>query len=149
MKIHITKKEYRVLLHMLYMAEWVINSHGTNEDEIIKPYKDLEQKLLSYAKDFGYENLVEYAKEMKEFFPTRMLDEDEPLREFINEFEENTFWHELCERLAQRDLVEEIGFEEIKKLDPLEAMNKEDEIALKYSEEFHKNGINNLILNKK
>ena len=27
MKIHFTKKEYRLLLDMLYIADWVMNSH--------------------------------------------------------------------------------------------------------------------------
>ena len=48
MKINYTKKEYRLLLDMVEMAEWVLNSHRTTpSDEIEKP--SFEETLEKYA----------------------------------------------------------------------------------------------------
>ena len=65
MKINITKKEYRLLLDILSIADWVMNAYQTEDDPRTKPYEDLEQKFLSYAKDFGFENLIVYDQSSK------------------------------------------------------------------------------------
>jgi hypothetical protein len=50
MKINFTKKEYRLLLDMVEIAEWVLNAHKSDPSDEIKKYSDLYQKILSYAK---------------------------------------------------------------------------------------------------
>jgi hypothetical protein len=70
MKINISKKEYRLLLDILSIADWVMNSYKVNDDPKIAPYKELKQKLLAFAKDFGFDNLVMYDKKMGKYYPT-------------------------------------------------------------------------------
>ncbi len=57
MKINFTKKEYRLLLSMLEIAEWVMTSNdtGAEENPQTKPYKDVVQKLLSHSKEMGWQ----------------------------------------------------------------------------------------------
>ena len=69
MKIDTTKEEYRLLLDMLSISDWVMNSYKLEDDPETEPYAAFEQKLLSYAKDFGFDNLVQYDAE-EEYFPT-------------------------------------------------------------------------------
>ncbi len=64
MKINITKKDYRLLLDILSIATWVMNSHKIEPDPKSIPYEELEQKFLSYAKQFGYGHLVMYNQKM-------------------------------------------------------------------------------------
>ena len=115
MKVHFTKKEYRLLLDIFSIAEWVMNSHKVGDNPKSEPYKKLEQKVFSYAKDFGFENLVMYDKVLNQYFPTRKYEDLETDRPFIEEFEEEVFWDELCNRLAQRDLLQKKGIQKTKK----------------------------------
>jgi len=149
MKIHFTKKEYRLLLDMIYISEWIMNSRTIDENEMSKPYGELEQKILSYARECGYENLITYAKEFKKYYPTAEYELDEKVMSFIDEFEEESFWEKLSSRLAQRDLIQKIGRLKFQEMEPIDRMTEEDEIAEKYNEEFIENGVNNLIIKEK
>ena len=146
MKIHLTKKEYRLLLDILSISEWVMNSHKTGGNPKSEPYQKIEQKIFSYAKDFGFENLVMYEEQLEMFYPTHEYEELGSDRPFIEEFEEEVFWEELCNRLAQRDLLKKKDIQKLKEMDPLERLTKEDEIAAEYEIEFLKNGLKNLTI---
>ena len=148
MKINFTKKEYRLLIDMIHIAEWVMNSHSTGENPKSEPYEKIGQKILSYAKDFGFENLVVHDKKFDKYYPTHEYEELGTDRSFIEEFEEEVFWEELCGRLAQRDLFNEIGSQRLDKMAIVEKLTAEDEIAEKYNDEFIENGLKNLILSK-
>ena len=58
MKISLTQQEYQLLLDMLYIATWIIKAHKGGDDPQGQPYEELEQKLFSFAKEAGYENLI-------------------------------------------------------------------------------------------
>ena len=117
MKIEFTRKEYESLLDVLYIADWVMNAHKVENDPGTEAYKKLEQKIFSYAKDVGFENLIEYASDHEKYYPTRELEEAGSAREFIEEFENDTFWEELTSRLADRDSARKVGgFENLSKL---------------------------------
>lgn len=148
MKIHITKKEYRKILDILAISEWVMNAHKYNEDKRCSPYKEIEQKLLSYAKQFGCDDIIQYDKSLKAYYPTRDFEENETSKEFIDEFVEETFWDELSSRLAMRDFVRNNERQLIEEMDPMEQMIKIGEYEEKYTDEFHKNGLENISIKK-
>lgn len=145
MEIEFTKKEYECLLDVLYMADWVMNAHKVEDDPRTEVYRKLEQKLFSYAKDMGFENLVEYASDYKKYFPTRKLEETGSAREFIEEFEDDTFWEELTSRLADRDSARKVGgvenFSKLSFEDRAEIIWSFEE---KYTSEFEKRGLEGL-----
>jgi hypothetical protein len=145
MQIEFTQKEYECLLDVLYIADWIMNAHQVEDDPRTEAYKKLEQKLFSYAKDMGFENLIEYASDFKRYFPTSELDETGPAREFIEEFENDTFWEELTSRLADRDSARKAGgvenFSKLSFEDRLKIMLPLEE---KYASEFEKRGLDGL-----
>jgi len=149
MEIQLTKEEYRLLLDMLHISDWVMNSHKVEEDAKAKPYKQVEQKIMSYAKEFGFENLVEYDNKVDEFNPSAEFEDLESSMSFIEDYDDDVFWEELCHRLAQRDLIREKGLKKIKEMEPMARMLEEDSIAEKYDSEFVANGIENFIIAKK
>jgi hypothetical protein len=53
MKIHFTKKEFRLLIDMISIAEWVMNSHKTGENPKSEPYEKLDQKFCHMPKILG------------------------------------------------------------------------------------------------
>ena len=148
MKINITKKEYRLLIDVLSIATWVMNSHRTQEDPRTEPYEELEQKFMSYAKDFGFKNLIVYDKKFERYFPTKQYEDAGTDTVFIDEYEDEVFWEKLCTYLAQRDLVEEKGIDVVENMDRFERFNAIEDLSQEYSDEFEKNGIKNLRLLK-
>ncbi len=142
MKINFTKKEYKALLTVLYISDWVMHSHDTELDPETQKYKDLEQKILSFAKDFGMDDCVERDAKLGGFFHTRNF-EDEVMK-FIERYDDNSFWDELADRLADRDFLRKYGEEAILKMTPEERFQKYCDFEDKYNEEFEENGLENI-----
>lgn len=67
MKINFTKKEYRQLLDLVFIGDWV-----TSEplDKDTSPYDALREKIYSYAKEMDCEHLIEYDKNTDQHFET-------------------------------------------------------------------------------
>ncbi|HLB41892.1 MAG TPA: hypothetical protein VJN02_03390 [Gammaproteobacteria bacterium] len=53
MKINITKKEYRLLLEMLYLADWTMNSQSV--ERRYKEHEELKKKIFPLYKEMGSE----------------------------------------------------------------------------------------------
>lgn len=148
MKINFSKKEYETLLEILYIANWVIDAFETEPKPDKQKYEDLEQKILSYAKDFGMDRLVVWDARVSEYFHSKEFDDGRPM-ELIEEFEDESFWNELTHRLAERDFIETHTEEEIEKMDVWDRIRKIDEFVEKYWDEFEENGLENLRIDKK
>ena len=144
MQIEFSKEEYRTFLEILEIADWVLFAHRTDEPEDRKQYRDFEQKMFSFAKELGFGNLVMYDDEMGKYFPTREHDENSPVRSFIEEFEEETFWDELVDRLADRDMLEELGEKKFLSMTREQRFMAHFDFEQKYQEEFEKHGIERL-----
>jgi len=145
MKINITKKEYRALLDIFSISDWVLNAHKVGDDPETEEYRKLEQKFHSYAKDMGYNNLVTYDTGLKRFFPTKEFEETSKYTDFVDEFENDTFWDELLHRLVERDLImQEGGVENVMNMDIRERFEKEEPLEKMYATEFETNGLDNI-----
>lgn len=149
MKINFTKKEYLLLLDVLYMADWVLNAHReADEKEDTREYEKLEQKILSYAKKMGMEKYVDFDPEYDMYFHSRFFEETRRAQEFIDEFENDCFWEELIDRLTRRDFLKSFSEKEIKEMDPYTRFERLLKLSEKYSDEFEKNGLKNLVVKK-
>lgn len=147
MKIDLTRKEYRDLLDILFVANWVLNAYRVGEDPRTVRYGKLEQKLLALAKQMDYENLVQYVPEHNRYYPTREYEETSSTQTFIIEYENDSFWEELTSRLAERDLARQLGgFDRVVALSPEELFEKLGQLEKFYDEEFSHNGLENLQL---
>lgn len=143
MEINITKQEYLKLLDVLYIADWVMHSFSVEERTETKEHKHLEQKFLSMAKEFGLEDLVE--AEDGEYMPTRKFDETTPASDFIHEYDEESFWTGLIDKLTIRDAVVEFGLEAVDNMyEDEEVMEEVQKIEEFYAKEFNSFGILNL-----
>lgn len=144
MKIEISKGEYKTLLQILEIADWVLNSCRDEGDPRTKKHRILEQKLLSLADAMGCGDLVE-ARD-GEFMQTKKYEDTMSAMGFIEEFENEAFWEELVDRLAWRDLVEELGEEGLRKMPLEESFERRQSFEKKYSDEFEEDGLSNLRL---
>jgi hypothetical protein len=143
MKINFTKKEYETLVEMLEIANWIIDSDEETDKVEDGSYEALSQKLLSYAKDFGFDEYVTYDKEVGKYFTTADFEQNRTMKH-IEVYDDYTFWHELSYRLAIRDLLKEYSEEKLRQMENYERYKLITGLEEKYNDEFENVGIDNL-----
>lgn len=147
MKVNLTRKEYRDLLDVLYIAHWILSAHKVQKDDRIERYDQLEQKFFALSKKMKFENLVHHDAEFDTYFPTREYEETSTAHVFIDEYDNDTFWEELASRLAKRDLLKQMGGpEKLVDMPKEEMMDKLFQLEEFYSDEFTRHGLENLEL---
>ena len=130
MNVEFTEKEFRYLLDMVYIGNWILNS--TRGDDRI------ESKLFAQcAKNPKLHALFTIAA--GDVFPSRAF-EDGGIHEAIEEYEDNVFFEILSEELARKDM----GFAEITEENYSELAVRIEE----YMAEFEQNGVENIVLDK-
>ena len=144
MQIDFSKEEYSTFLEILEIAHWVLFAHRTDEPQDRKRHKDFEQKIYSYVEALGFGDLITYDEELESYFPTREHDENSPARTFIDEFENETFWSELIERLAEMEMLRTLGEKKVLKMTPEERFRANYDFEQKYEKEFEEHGIERL-----
>ena len=107
MELHLTEKQYRRLLDLVYIGNWVLNS--TRGDDRIQDYDKVESHIFSHCLDHGMAALVELYD--GEIIPSRAFAEG-GIHEAIMAYEDVTFFEILAEELALRDLDAERATEE-------------------------------------
>ena len=128
MQIELTKKEFRRLLDLVYIGNWVRNS--TRGDDRFQDYDDLESKIfaLSPALSEPWNGTI---------VPSRAYAEG-GIHEAIAYYEDNVFYEILAEELSRRDM----DYPEI-------TADNYDEITSRmerYMEEFQISGVDRLVL---
>ena len=103
MKLQLTPKEYRRILQMLYLADYLLNGRRADEPAGLRlKCEEALQGFLGYATQFGCADLVEQPEEALFNFAATMAEEP-GVTEAIGDYEEDIFWQELVSRLAERD----------------------------------------------
>ena len=99
MNIELTEQQYRYLLDLVYIGNWVMNS--TREDDRIKEYDQVESLIFSHAPAHGMKKLAERLD--GEIIPSRAF-ADGGIHEAIENYEDVVFYEILAEELALRDM---------------------------------------------
>lgn len=129
MTVDLTSAEFRQLLDMVYIGNWVLNS--ARGDDRITEYDRIESKIFGLCSGTPLSALVE--KRLGISFPSRAF-EDGGIHEAIAYYEDAVFFDILAEELARRDL----GY-------PDSGMyNELNERMQKYLAEFDANGVENV-----
>ena len=134
MKIDLSKKEFRRLLDMIYIGNWVLNS--TRGADRFEDYDEVESKLFGLCRSAGMEALVDVWEGMD--VPSRAF-ADGGIHEAIMDYEDTVFFEILAEELARRDMAY-----------PAVSGENYDELVARmddYIAEFEANGTDNLVLN--
>ena len=143
MKISFTKKEYRALLDMLYLADWMMHSNEDDEDSCVEypEHKAVRKKILSHYKEMGADDIVQYDYKSDEFYETDTY--DNALYEvFIKPYEDSIFWELLSERLARKDLTSQIGIQEFfVRAGSEDLISQELDLIEFYTSEFENHGL--------
>ena len=131
MNVELTEKEFRRLLDMVYIGNWVLNS--CRDDDRFEDYDLLEEKLFSLCPEHGMRTLVQRWRGHS--YPSRAFEEG-GIHEAIADYEDAVFYDILAEELARRDM----DAEQLPQSDTEELARRIDD----YYEEFEKNGIDNV-----
>jgi len=133
MNIELTELEFRRLLDMAYVGNWVLNSmRGADR---FNDYDDMESRLFSYCPSQGMHTLTEIIDGTAR--PSEAFEQG-GIHEAIADYEDSMFFEILAEELARRDM----DFEPISHENFGELSNRIDE----YIAEFEQNGIDNISL---
>lgn len=135
MNLELTDREFRRLLDLVYVGNWVMNS--MRGDQRIRDYDEVESKCFSYCLKTGMYSLFEMVD--GEVVPSALF-EDGGIQEAIMDYEDAIFFDILAEELARRDM----DFAPIDKSNDSELSRRIDE----YMEEFEQNGLNNVTVEK-
>ena len=98
MEIKLTEKQFRRLLDLVYIGNWVLNS--TRGDDRIRQYDQVESLIFSHCLSHGMAGLTELYQ--GEIIPSRAFAEG-GIHEAIMAYEDNTFFEILAQELALRD----------------------------------------------
>ena len=99
MNLELSKKQFRRLLDMVYIGNWILNS--TRGDQRFADYDEVESLLFGRAAAEGMPTLAELYQ--GEIVPSRAFVEG-GIHEAIMEYENNVFFDILAEDLARRDM---------------------------------------------
>ena len=133
MQIELTTKEFRHLLDMVYIGNWILNS--TRGDDRFADYDDLESKLFTVARQHGMGVLAEDWNDT--VIPSKAYQQG-GIQEVIALYEDNVFYEILAEELSRRDM----GYADI-------TAENYDEIIDRigqYMQEFSVSGVDRLVL---
>ena len=133
MQIDLTPKEFRLLLDMAYIGNWVLNS--TRGDDRFQEYDNIESKLFSLCRGTNLQALVE--KWDGQDAPSRAYMEG-GFHEAISYYEDNIFYEILAEELSRRDM----DYPDITDENYDEIMSRMDD----YMDEFESSGVDHLVL---
>ena len=133
MHIELTTKEFRRLLDLVYIGNWVLNS--TRGDDRFADYDHVESKLFGLCQGTGMQALVEKWEGLD--IPSRAFSEG-GIHEAIAYYEDAVFYEILAEELSRRDM----DYADI-------TQDNYDEIVgrmERYMEEFRVSGVDRLTL---
>ncbi len=133
MQMQLSEKQYRRLLDLVYIGNWVLNS--TRGDDRIREYDEVESLVFSECLRHGMPKLVELYQ--GELIPSRAFAEG-GIHEAILAYEDAVFFEILAQELALRDM-EDSGH-----------ANDEEELENRFEDylgEFEQNGTENITVN--
>jgi hypothetical protein len=133
--LHLTDKQFRRLLDMAYIGNWILNSN--RGDDRFTDYDDVEEELFSQCEKHGMEELSEVRHGRVR--PSRAFRHG-GIHEAILEYEDDVFFDILAEELARRDM----NFAEIDSSNYEELETRMGE----YIAEFEANGVENVTVEK-
>ena len=128
MQIELTNKEFRRLLDLVYIGNWVLNS--TRGNDRFADYDNLESKIFAYSPALSepWNGTI---------VPSRAYAEG-GIHEAIAYYEDNVFYEILAEELSRRDMdypeITEENYDEI--ISRMES----------YMSEFQLSGVDHLVL---
>lgn len=137
--IKLTEEQFKALQKLVYLGQWMLDSFNEEPENNFSAEHEVEQ--IVYA--LSDKTVSEYSKKFKMFFPTKEFEDE--MHVHIEDYDGYTFWDELANQLAERDLRNELG-NTYDKLDLMTRISKHEHYLQHYIREFTKNDLKNLVI---
>src|SRR3989344_8946192 len=105
-KIELTKEQFLTLMKVVYLGNWMANANrtGGKDDPNVKEYEEISDYIFSLASRFDLEKYISHeAEDGDKYFLTNEFEEKTDVHRLHEDYDEETFWDELPERLGERD----------------------------------------------
>lgn len=147
MKDTFSPQEFARLLELIHMGIRTVMARQGGNSAHYDRYAGVEQKILQMAQRYGCGDLVDVGGDGK-LIPSAKVEADPELRKIVGEADNDTFWHELVARLADRDLGVEQTTAGLSAQPgpPINADARLKEIEDAYWQEFQANDLARLLL---
>lgn len=133
MQIELSKRQFRMLLDMVYIGNWVLNS--TRGEDRFREYDELESMLFALCRGRGMDIL---AQDWEGTVVPSQAYAEGGIHEAIAYYEDNVFYEILAEELSRRDM----NYPEITDENYGEILGRMDH----YMTEFQHSGLDHLVL---
>lgn len=133
MTIDLTNREFRLLLDMVYIGNWILNS--TRGNDRFAQYDDIESKLFALCRQCKMDVLAEDWENT--VVPSRAYQQG-GIHEVIALYEDTVFYEILAEELSRRDM----NYPDITEENIEEINNR----MARYMTEFQQSGVDRLVL---
>lgn len=140
MNIEISKKQFKYLLELVHIGNWVVNSNNDSEYPDEK-HEEVAKLIYSHGPEANLEKYVTYSKYSKDWVPTNYLYRESEASKLIEEYDDHNFWSELSRHFALRDFYHKYSTEKIKKMSSEERFTKVYDLIDEYTDETDNHGI--------
>jgi hypothetical protein len=139
--ITLSPEEYRQLLVLTFLGEWMVNGVRKEPDPICE---DTASKVYAFAKGTALEELTRFDRNQGDWVASDKLGAE--AHALIDEYDDTTFWEELTARLVERDLMAQRGERAVRSMRPEQRIRASKPIAQAYTREFENQGLDRLFV---
>ena len=110
MHLRFSEEELATLIEMVSLATEVANINPQDKQHAgYARFEGLENKILESAKHHGMGSVIEFDQARGKNRVTEAFQQESFFQECLEEFRDASFWEELMIRLAERDVLREVG----------------------------------------
>lgn len=145
MQIDLHDDEVPVMLDLLLMAQWMLESGYEKLPREREPHAELLDRLVRlFARHPATALLVEIDEETGQPTPTDDYYEDGLWRDIADDYDNFVFWEEIIDRFGERDSMLDYSDQEWKRMSQDERFTAYMRSRETYEREFTENGIDRL-----
>lgn len=145
MHLRFTEEELATLVEMVSLATEVANINQSEDATAnFARFENVENKILKSAKHSGLGSWIEFDPARGKHRVTEEFQEHSFFQQSLDELRNNLFWEELTIRLAERDLIKEIGEEKWEAMSEEKQRQASKKLERRYWGKFTTQGMENL-----
>lgn len=145
MHIRFTEQELATLLEMVSLAAEVASiNRKPGAEAQFAAYEQFENSLLEKAKLKGFSEIIQFDEKAQRHRISMEYLTKSFVQECLDEMRNEIFWEEITLRLAERDVIRQMGIPAWTALTEEERRQKTEPIERRYWKEFTAKGIDNL-----
>ena len=123
MDIKLSKKQFKSLLELVHLGNWIVNSRN-EPNAVDHKYEEVAGLIYSYGPEADLEEYIVYSKSSKAWAASNYLYQESYVAKMLEKYNEDTYWSSLVERFALKAFLNKYSAEKIKKMSSLERNRK-------------------------